>query len=76
MSNFRCKHICFDLEGYQKGYFHFHVEGKAYRLFKMSMLFQQIQTQQTERLSPPGERLQYTIDFVSGHKTTPSMVGS
>ena len=30
VSNFRCKEKCFDLEGYQKGYFHFHVEGKAF----------------------------------------------
>ena len=30
MSNYRCKHKCEDLEGYQRGYYRFHVEGKAY----------------------------------------------
>lgn len=28
--NFHCRGICVHLEGYEKGYYHFHVEGKAY----------------------------------------------
>jgi len=30
MGNFRCKGKCVHLEGYEPGYFHFHVEGKAW----------------------------------------------